>query len=111
MKKTLAIVLVVVMLASVLVACGSSGGSIIGTWTATQEGVTMEMTFENGGKGKVSTMGMSMDMEWSAEGNKLTASMSVMGQTQEMFKDAEFAVKGNELSITADGETVVFTKK
>lgn len=106
MKKTLALVLVVVMLSATLVACG--GNSIIGSWEATVEGVSMKLTFEEDGKGSITTMGVTADMTWSAEGDKLNASMAVMGITEEVFKDATYSVDGDSLSITMEGETVVF---
>ena len=106
MKKTLALVLVVVMLSATLVACG--GNSIIGSWQASVVGVSMKLTFEEDGKGSITTMGVTADMTWSVDGDKLTAAMSVMGITEEVFEGAVYSVDGDELSITADGETVVF---
>lgn len=107
MKKTLALILVVVMLSATLVACG--GNSILGSWEATQDGVTMKLTFEEDGKGSVTTMGATVDMTWSVDGDKLTASMSVLGMSEDIFKDATYSVDGDNLSITYEGETVVFT--
>lgn len=109
MKRTLALLLVVVSLTVMLVSCG--GNSIEGTWTATEEGVTMTMTFEDDGTGSMSTLGMTYDITWSTDGDKLTVSMSVMGMTQEVFTDAEYAVDGDELTITVAGESTVFTKE
>ncbi len=109
MKKALALLLVFASLAIVMVSCG--GDDIIGTWEGKQDGITMTFTFEEDGKGKVETSGVAMDMTWEIKDGKLNASMSFMGQTQEMFKGAEFEVDGNELTITADGESVTFKKK
>ena len=108
MKKTLALVLVVVMLSATLVACG--GDSILGTWEATQDGVTMKFTFEDGGQGKATVMGLEVGMTWSVSGDKLNAKISMMGQEEEILKDATYSVSGDELSITMEGETVVFNK-
>lgn len=110
MKKVLALILAVVALTMMLTACGGTKDPI-GTWELSQDGVTMELTFEEEGKGSVSTMGISADMTWSTDDGKLTVSMSLLGETQELFTDAEYSVKGDELSITVDDETTVLTKK
>lgn len=108
MKKVLALVLVVLTFTIALAGCG--GDNIIGTWTATDEGVTLELTFGEDGKGKVSTMGITADMTYTAEAGILNAKMSLMGVEEEMFKDAQFTVDGDKLSITYEGETQIFTK-
>lgn len=109
MKKTLALLLVFASLAVVLVSCG--GDDIIGTWEGKIDGEVMTLTFEEDGKGKIGSEGLTMDMTWEIKDGKLSASMSFMGMTEEMFKGAEFSVDGDKLTITADGETVTFTKK
>lgn len=108
MKKVLSLVLVVIMLSAVLVSCG--GNDIIGTWEAEEEGLTIQLKFEEDGKGSMSTMGISMDMTWSVDGDKLTASASFMGETEDLFKDAEFKVDGDTLTITVEGEAQEFTR-
>ncbi|MBR2300363.1 MAG: hypothetical protein IKA41_00190 [Bacteroidaceae bacterium] len=108
MKKTLALLLIFASLAIVLVSCG--GDSIIGTWETTEDGVTMAITFEEGGKGKITTEGITMDMTWSEKGGKLTASVSLMGMSEELFKGAEYKVDGDKLTITSEGKPVTFTK-
>lgn len=109
MKKALALLLVLASLAIVMVSCG--GDSLIGTWEGEQDGVSMTITFEKDGKGSISSAGMTMDMTWSASDGKLNASMSFMGMSEEMFKDAEYKLNGNKLTITVEGESVEFTKK
>ncbi len=109
MKKALALLLVFASLAMVLVSCG--GDDIIGTWEGKQDGITMTLTFEEDGKGKVASEGISMDMTWEIKDGKLNASMSFMGETEEMFKGAEFEVDGDKLTITSNGESVTFNKK
>lgn len=110
MKKLFALLLTLVMLVGVFAACGG-GDSIIGTWEGEQDGVTLELTFEEGGKGKMGSMGTTLDCTWEIKDGKLSMSMEMFGQSGELFKDAEYSVKGDELSITADGETVVLKKK
>lgn len=109
MKKALALLLVFASLAIVMVSCG--GDSIIGSWTFTEDGVTTTITFEEDGKGKIEAAGISMDMTWSEKDGKLTASMSFMGETEEMLKDAEYTIDGDSLTITSEGEPVTLTKK
>ncbi len=109
MKKTLALLLIFASLTTVLVSCG--GDSIIGTWTATEDGETVAITFEEDGKGKVVSSGITVDMTWSEKNGKLTASMSFMGISEEIFKDAEYKVDGDKLTITSEGKPVTFTKK
>lgn len=114
MKRVIALSLVLVMALSVLVACGGKGGSgdsgnLIGSWSATEEGVEVIFTFKDGGKGTMSSMGIEMDMTWSTDGDKINMSMSFMGETEEM--SGTYKIEGNKLSLTADGETLVLTKK
>ena len=111
MKKTLAIVLVVVALATMMVACGVKSNSIIGTWEMTQDEQTVSFTFEDGGKGKMDMMGMSVDTTWEIKDGKLTISASVMGVEQVAVDGADYKVDGNKLSITYEGETLELTKK
>ena len=108
MKKALALLLVFASLAIVMVSCG--GDSIIGSWTFTEDGVTTTITFEEDGKGKIEAAGISMDMTWSEKDGKLTASMSFMGETEDLFKDAEYTIDGDKLTVKSEGETVTLTK-
>ena len=109
MKKALALLLVFASLAIVMVSCG--GDSIIGSWEMTQDGLTGTITFEDGGKGKFEAEGMTLDLTWSEKDGKLTASMSFMGETEDLFKDAEYKVDGDKLTITDEGETITLNKK
>ncbi len=84
--------------------------AILGAWEATEDEVTLIFVFEEDGKGKLETMGITMDMIWSAADGKLNASITFMGETEEMLKDADYSLDGDSLSITMEGETVVFTR-
>lgn len=90
---------------------GDVDSSLIGSWVAEEDGVEMVFTFGADNKGSLSAMGMSMDMTWYVSGGKLYATVSFMGETEEMFEGADYVVTANTLSITVDGETVVFDKK
>lgn len=103
MKRIISLALVTVLCLSFLCACG--GDSIVGTWEAEMDGVTMTYTFEDGGKGKLSAEGISLDMEWSVSGDKLT--WEVMGEKEEQ----PYKLDGDKLIIGEGDEQVTFTKK
>ena len=107
MKKTIALVLMCALLCVCLCSCGKS---IVGSWEADIEGASGTITFEKDGTGKFEASGLSMDITWEAKDGKLDVSMSILGQTSPLFEDAEYKVKGKTLTITAEGETVEFTK-
>lgn len=109
MKKLLALLLVFASLTVILASCG--GGSIEGSWEATEDGVTMTYTFEEDGKGKVSMEGVELDLTWSTSGDKISASLSMAGATEELFTDADYEIDGDELTITYEGETLTLTRK
>ncbi len=113
MKKTVSVVLSMIMVFTMLFALSacSPNSSVVGSWVLEEDGMSMVLTFEEGGKGSADVLGVKADLTWSEKDGKLTAAMSFMGNTDELFKDAPYTVDGNKLSITADGETVVLTKK
>ncbi len=111
MKKTLALVFAVLMCVSVLVACGSSSKGIVGTWTATEDGQTVDMTFKADGKLSMTMMGVNVEGTYTAKDGKLSATVSLMGQTQEIFEDVEYKVDGDKLAITVDGDTQILNRK
>lgn len=103
MKRIISLALVTVLCLSFLCACG--GDSIVGTWEAEEDGVTMSYTFEKGGKGSVSAEGISLDMEWSVSGDKLT--IEFMGEKEEQ----PFKLDGDKLIVGEGDEQVTFTRK
>ena len=105
-----ACVLLAALFLTVMVSCGGGADSIVGKWAAEVEGVEMSFEFKEDGTGTMGTMGVNMDITWEIEGtNTLIVEMNFMGMSE--TTEFEFEVKGNELSLTADGETVVLTKK
>lgn len=110
MKKTLSVVLVVVILAAALTAC--SGNGIVGKWSYEESGLEMVMEFKKDGTG--TAVGYSggiqlgtMEFEYSVSGNNLT--MKMRGEDAET---SQFEIKGNKLTIYEDGEEVmVMTRK
>ncbi len=80
---------------------------LFGTWGYFEDGVAMLITFEEDGKGKIRTEGVTLTLDWYTANEKLTVNASVMG---ELFADAEYSVDVNKLFITVDGEVLVFAK-
>lgn len=106
--KKLAAIVMVLSMALAMVACGKKD-SIVGTWEATEDGVTLTYEFQDGGKGKVSVSGMSMDITWKTDGDKLTVTMELLGEKSE--DEYTYSVKGSELTLTQDGESATLKKK
>ena len=53
---------------------------------------------------------MPLDLIWYTYEDKLTASMSFMGESEDLFADAEYTVDVDKLFITVEGETLTLTK-
>ena len=106
--KITACVLLAAMLLSVMVSCAGGSASIVGKWVATVEGIETSVEFNADGTGKMGAMGMNFDMTYKADASKITVTISMMG----MEETTEFTYKlnGNKLALTADGETVEYTK-
>lgn len=104
-RRTVALVAVLVFTLS-LVGCGNS---IVGTWKGSQDGVEMTFTFEKDGTGKTGVAGMTLDTTWKTDGNKLSITMSFLGQSD--TQEFEYSVSGDTLKLTADGSTVEFKKQ
>lgn len=68
----------------------------------------MKLTFEEDGKGSITTMGTTSEITWSVDGDKLTVFMFYIGVTEEVLENATCVVGGDTLSITVEGETIVF---
>lgn len=84
---------------------------LLGTWEVIEDGIAVTFTFKEGGKGKMSTMGLSADLAWYVVDGKLNVSMSFMGESEEVFENAEYTVDVNKLVVTVDGETIMFVKE
>ncbi len=120
MKKTLVLAALLLALALVLTACGNK---IEGTWTldsvtgdaATDDistamalykglGGTCTMTFSKGTctmDVSISGSGESYDYSYKTEGSKL-----IMDEAGEF----EYSIKGDTLTLTSDGSSLVFTR-
>lgn len=105
MKKAIALLAVLVLVFS-LTGCGSS---VVGTWTAEESGVTMDYTFEKNGDCSIAAMGMTFDGTYEVKGDKISMTLDAMGT--ETTEEYTFKVSGKELTLTLDGESIVFKKK
>lgn len=123
-------VLMLVVLAFGLTACGSKEQSIVGKWSLDADSMLAmsgedlsSMSEEEKELMKGMLAMMSMTMEFTADG-KAIMSMTMMGETETeettySLEDgklvmegepAEYKVEGDKLSITAEGQTLVMTK-
>lgn len=104
MKRSIALVLLVVCLAAVLVACGGSS-DIVGKWQDESGMTTME--FRNDGKlGAFLGDTEIMTVDYKTEGDKLT--ITVMGQES----TSTYKIEGNVLTITdQDGTATKYNRK
>ena len=113
MKKTLALVLVVVMVAMLFVGCGgkeSDSDKILGKWSCEQDGAEIVMEFKKDGKATMSILynGESLgeqEIEYKIDGSKLV--VTVDGEEE----SSDFKIEGKTLTITEDGENLEFTRK
>lgn len=124
MKKTIALsVAVLLALSLLLTACGGGSGSVVGTWglkSITTGGQTYAegdqafdllfgdesmfvFEFKDGGAFSASLFGESVEGTWTQNGNAVTA--TVDGDALEM------ELKGSELHVSMDGESIVLAKR
>ena len=123
MKKFTAILLVVLMALS-LIACGSKGGSIVGTWELDDGidddskqavalmkafGMTMSITFNSDGTG---TMDSAYGEETQSEPFSYTYENGVLKIEGSEVEDGQsIRVEGNKLILEMDGMGIIFKKK
>lgn len=107
MKRTICLIMAVLLVAATFCACGKGGNALLGQWSVTEEGVEMVMEFKEDGKGKLSAAGglLSYDFEYSVDGNKL--SLTFEGETSV----SDYSIDGDKLTVTIDDESVTFTRK
>ena len=110
MRKLLAIVLITLIFISTLTACGKN--DLIGTWTLTEDGSTIELTLKKGGTGDFYAPGFgTVDVKWAANSKKISAATVIDGETTDFFSAADYSIKDNKLTVTTEKETFVLTKK
>jgi len=106
MKKTLCIILAVLLLAVSLCACGGTN-SIVGSWSGTTDGFAVTMSFEKDGSGVMSALGglASESFTYTIEGD--TIEVKTSDDDPEVF---DFEIDGDTLTLTDDDEVLTLTK-
>lgn len=106
MKKTLCIILAVMLLAVSLCACGGSS-NIVGSWSGTAEGIAVTMTFEDDGTGVMSVMGglASEEFTYTMEGDNVTVT-TADGDVETY----DYSIDGDTLTLTYGDEVMTLTK-
>lgn len=133
MKRFLALLLVFASLAMMFVACGddkedaktedkADGGNkqdpvdaLVGTWGWDDDGSAVTVTLNKDGTGTIGDESGTLDLKWSESKGTITAvAVMTFGEEtveEELFADAAYSISGNKLTITKDGESMVWTKK
>ncbi len=109
MKKAASIFAVILVLCCMLTACGKNE-TLTGTWTVTEDGVTMSVVLNSDGTGKVSALEglMSVDFAYKLKGNTITfyeINEDVFGSKPYIYE-----IHGDRLTINQDGNTMELIK-
>lgn len=108
MKKALSLILVLVILSAMLVSCSAR---LEGRWKTTEDIITKELVLSEGNVGTFKRLGIEQDIIWKIENGKLTVTASVLGVSTDIYKNADYSISGDELTITeSDGEVTVYTR-
>lgn len=100
MKKLSIILCVVILLSTVLCACGAD--SIVGSWSASVEGTQMTLTFEEDGTGTISALGGLLAVDYTYEVKSDVIKLTPVESSEDLL-DA------NELPYTLDKDTLTIT--
>ena len=85
------------------------GDDLIGTWTYTEDGQTASFIFEDDNSGTMGAMGINMPMTWERDGDKLTITMSFLGQSStETFTIKK--LEGDTLILSNGEEDITLTR-
>lgn len=106
MKQSIKLLLLTLIFAFVLSACGSKD-PLIGTWQEPQTGI--ELKFEDGGTMTMSKDGVSFSMTYEEQDpNLLVIKASTDGSIPD--QTMSYAAGKEELTLTVDGTDTVFTR-
>ena len=98
MKRTISIILAMVMVLSILTSCGSAESLLVGTWGGEYE----EITFFTDG---------TYTRDWGRFGTD-SGSYSISGDKLRISSGLyDYAIRGGELHLTKDGNTTILKKK
>ena len=110
-KKLVAAVLVSLMTLA-LVACGgsSSKNSLPGTWESSDDSSSTQYTFNEDGTGTVSVgTGITLNLTYATDGNKLSVSMTYLGSEQK--DEYTYEIKDGKLVLTNSSGTTEYSRK
>ena len=129
LKKLITLLSVCVLAVIAAVGCKNSdteeattkeAASIVGTWKVNLDemegaedaedmedaGISFNLdilyTFEDDGTGSVTALGMTVDFEYAIEGNKLSLTMTVDGETE--TESGTFKLEGDKLTLYTEGD-------
>lgn len=110
MKKTIALVAVILIICSLFTACNNNT-SIYGTWVLTENDAKIEYTFNEDGTGSISTMAgmLKVDFAYKITDGKLTfyeVGDAVMGS-----EPYECSISSDKLTLKLGSEEIVLEKK
>lgn len=104
--KRVSVLVLVLVFALSFAACGGSK-SVAGTWVI--EGTDSDISsleLKSDGTGKISLGGsISLDLTYTTEKDKLTLTMSYLGQTES--EEYTYSVKDKKLTLTDDSQTAL----
>ena len=83
--------------------------SLIGSWAGTEEGVTVVYTFNEGGSGTMTAMGIPFPMTYEVSGKKITLTVEGFGDSD--TETVEFSISGDTLTLKQGGETNSYTRQ
>ncbi len=111
MKKTLALIAAILVICSLFAACDSANSGIVGTWTLTEDGATIEYTFNEDGTGDISAMAgmLKVEFAYSIKSGKLT--FHELGNEVMGTEPYGCSISGDKLTLTLKGDSMVLERK
>ena len=113
MKKVSILICALLILSLVLCACGGGKSSLIGTWTGTQDGVSISMTFNEDKTGSMAVMGglITAGFTYTDDGSKLILTPDEGMEDYMSFSEITYSIDGDTMTVTGDGDTVTMTRQ
>lgn len=111
MKKLIVCAVAVVLMVTLLTACG--GDPLVGTWSTTIGGDTGEMVLNADGTGTILSNGVTRTCKWTVEEDTLTVVQYVDGYPYIFLDEVTYSIKRTILTVTNPdtGNTLEFEKK
>ena len=110
MKKALAVLLILILTATLLTACGEH--ELVGTWVATINGTQGQMTLREDGSGEVISNGITRPCTWEVAEDKLTVTQKVDDRQYIFLDRVTYTVDGDTLTVTSmSGNTLTWIKQ